>query len=395
MRLLVLTPVYPTASSPAEGVFNEQHVNALSANGVNCTVIVCKPWLPQMIARRWHKYRHLAELPNSEMRGRVKVIYARYPHIPGYRLINWTIKACVQSVIHRIHQESDRTFNLVHAHSVFPVGLAAPQIADYLKIPFLVTLHIEDSPQLYASDQGRSLYQQMFRDASAVVAVGSPLERFAKRLMPSDAATPVTIIPNGVDLDEIDQIASMIPPHNTWGHIISVANLWKLKGIDYNLCALAELDRRGIKEWQYTIVGDGPERKSLELLARELGIAERVQFTGALPHNEAIRAVAQADIFSLPSWSESFGVVYLEAMACGKPVIGCWGQGAQDLVQHEHTGLLVEPRNIHSLADALARLLQKPNEAYQMGVLARKRAESLTWKQNARRYLSLYDSILR
>jgi glycosyltransferase involved in cell wall biosynthesis len=394
MRLLILTPVYPTVSSPTEGIFNEQHVRALAARGIDCTVIVCKPWLPDWLARRWHKYRSLAGLGNSQVRDGVNVIFARYFHVPGYRAVWLTIAACAHSITDSIEKNvRNIQFDLVHAHSVFPVGLAAPQVAQSLHIPFLVTLHIEDSPALYSSKSGHTLYEQMFGQASAIVAVGSPLERFAKQLMPANVTTPVTIIPNGIDWDDIERLSGTVLPHETWGHIVSVANLWKSKGIDYNLRALAELDRRGIRRWQYTIVGDGPERTFLESLARELGVADRVQFAGALPHNEAIQVIAQADIFALPSWKESFGVVYLEAMACGKPVIGCRGQGAEDIFEHEETGLLVNPHDIDSLADALARLLQNPNEARQLGARARKRAKDFTWQRNAQQYASLYDSI--
>lgn len=393
-RVLVLTPVYPTPSSPAEGVFNEQHVRALSAIGVDCTVIVCKQWLPDWLARFWNRYRFLAGLPKRETRGTVPVIYTRYAHVPGYRLIDWTVAACGKSIIRSVQDYTDGKFDLVHAHSVFPVGLAAPRVARYLSVPFLVTLHIEDSPQLYSSGAGRTTYQQMFRQAAALVAVGSPLERFVKRLMPVDAQTPVAVIPNGIDLDGIKRIVNTVGPHDDWGRIVSVANLWQLKGIDYNLRALAELDQRDIKRWQYTIVGDGPERATLESLARELDIFDRVQFIGRLPHDEAIRTMAQADIFSLPSWNEAFGVVYLEAMACGKIAIGCRGQGAEDIIQHERTSLLVEPRDVTTLAEALCRVLQDPTWARQLGIAGRDRAQEFTWTQNARRYLALYEKIL-
>jgi glycosyltransferase involved in cell wall biosynthesis len=234
------------------------------------------------------------------------------------------------------------------------------------------------------------MYLEMLERASAIVAVGTPLERFARTIMPGGHDAKVTVIPNGVDLEKIQAAMTRAPRAASGTELISVANLWKLKGIDYTLRALAELDRRGMRDWRYTIVGDGPERRALETLARESGLSGRVSFRGALDHRQALEAIAQSDIFVLPSWNEAFGLVYLEAMACGKPVIGCRGQGAQDLLAEARTGLLVEPKDVSSLAAALACLLRDPALGREMGLAGRRAAHNFTWNACAERYAALY-----
>ncbi|MEM7352710.1 MAG: glycosyltransferase [Acidobacteriota bacterium] len=396
MHVLALAPVFPHAESPSEGLFNAQHAEALVAAGIRVTVVVTKPWLPAWLARRTTSYRPLAHLPRRERRGALDIFYARYLHVPRYRLPRWTVTSCARAILRCLRRELPGvSFDVVHAHSVWPTGLAAPVVAEATGRPCTVTLHIRDDEQLYGARQGAALFDTMLLRARALVAVGRPLERYLADL--GARADKVRRIANGAELGEARRAveaaseACLDPP---WGRLVSVANLWPLKGIDFNLRALARLDQMGCPWHSYTVVGDGPERASLEALARELGLADRVIFMGSLPHGEALRQVGRADIFTLPSWQEAFGVAYVEAMACGKPVIGCRTQGAEDIIRHERDGLLVHPRDPESLSEALARLLQAPDYARKLGAAGIRRAAEFTWERNAKRYLDLYREIL-
>jgi teichuronic acid biosynthesis glycosyltransferase TuaC len=105
--------------------------------------------------------------------------------------------------------------------------------------------------------------------------------------------------------------------------------------------------------------------------------------------------MAACDIFTLPSWNEGFGIVYLEAMACGKPVIGCQGEGIEDFVEHGRTGLLAKPKDVDSLFEALEFLISRPHEAEAMGVQARKLVfENYTWAKNAEKIIKLYEEVI-
>jgi teichuronic acid biosynthesis glycosyltransferase TuaC len=108
-----------------------------------------------------------------------------------------------------------------------------------------------------------------------------------------------------------------------------------------------------------------------------------------------MKYISKADIFSLPSLNEAFGVVYIEAMACGKPVIGCKGEGIEDFVDDKITGLLVKPKDVDSLAKALDFLLSNPDEAKAIGERARKLVmKNYTWAKNAEKTISLYQGVL-
>jgi len=398
MRVAVVTPVYPHAGSPVEGLFNEKHALALKKAGVDVNVILCKPWLPKQIASRWKRYHSLAHLPAGEDCSGIRVWNSRFVQIPLYMMPHLTVAGCAHALLKAIKKMMARgALDLLQVHSVWPVGLASPVVAKKLKIPFVVTLHIQDDPQLYLNAVGSRLYRRMVAEAASLAAVGRPLASFLREHFPICTDGRLKIIPNGVDLSVVTAIsatATEYPYKSLWGHILSVSNLWPIKGIDDNLKALAWLEKKGVAWRNYTVVGDGPERARLEKMATDLGIRHKVHLKGRLSHENAIAEIAKADIFSLPSWQEAFGVVYLEAMACKKPVIGCLGQGAQDIIQHEQTGLLVKPRDELDLAKALRRLLDDREFAQRLGELGAIRAREFTWDKNAAAYIELYNRIL-
>jgi glycosyltransferase involved in cell wall biosynthesis len=397
MHVLILTPVYPHPGNPTEGLFNKQHALGLARAGIRVTIIVCKPWLPAFLANSWERYRSLFHLRDFEERDGVRVIFVRYLHIPKYRGPNLTVASCSRSILSKIRcMTSKDSFDVIQAHSSWPVGVAAPIVADALHCPFVITMHIQDDARLVAWRKGAALFKRMLEKASVVVVVGRPLERFLRPWLSGTADGHLRIIPNGVDLKTIQEVVEeSTRKGRVRKRLISVGNLWPVKGIDVNLRALAGLDRLGVQWESYSVVGDGPERNRLERLAQELGIADRVHFKGRLAHRETLKEIVDADIFSLPSWREAFGVVYLEAMACGKPVIGCWGQGAEDIIRHEKDGLLVKPKNVEDLTTTLGHLLKNDEYACALGRSATVRAREFTWERNAEQYLDVYKEVCR
>ena len=105
----------------------------------------------------------------------------------------------------------------------------------------------------------------------------------------------------------------------------------------------------------------------MEKLSSELGIQDKVEFLGQLPHDKVMEYMAICDIFSLPSWRESLGLVYLEAMLHGKPIIGCQGQGVDGLIKDRETGLITKPKDVESIIEVMDFLLSNPDKAIMIG----------------------------
>jgi glycosyltransferase involved in cell wall biosynthesis len=145
------------------------------------------------------------------------------------------------------------------------------------------------------------------------------------------------------------------------------------------------------------IVGDGPERPTLEQLIRALGIASRVEVTGALDARSAQDRMARASVMALPSVRESLGAVYLEAMSLGVPALGTRGEGIAEHIEHGVTGILVPPGDDEALLAELRALAADPDRARRIGEAGRVRflAGRFSWRANVNAYLELFEELSR
>jgi glycosyltransferase involved in cell wall biosynthesis len=174
--------------------------------------------------------------------------------------------------------------------------------------------------------------------------------------------------------------------------IATVGHLVARKRHDDVLRALAELP-----DVRYLVIGDGPERAALERLARELGVGERVVFTGALEPRVALeRMRAEATCFAMPSTEEAFGVAYIEAMAAGIPAVGCAGEPGPAEIAAAGGGIeLVPPRDPPALAHCLRELLGNASHRDALAAAARATVErEFTWSRCGERTLAAYAEAL-
>jgi len=263
-------------------------------------------------------------------------------------------------------------FDLIHANVALPDGYAAMRLSKVYKKPFLVTIHGQDLQQtIFRDERCKKHVEDVINCSNRAVVVSNKLEEIAKKELKIHEEK-ISVIPNGVNDDTIcTESLNFKQKYKGKKIVLSVSSLIKSKGIDLNIKAIAQL----IKEHPnliYLIVGDGAERKRLENLVYTLGIQDYIKFFGQLPHQVVMEYMSICDIFSLPSWNEAFGVVYVEAMAYGKPVIGCEGEGINGIIVHGRNGMLVKPRNVDSIVEAIDYLLSHPEEANAMGERAQK-----------------------
>ncbi len=149
-----------------------------------------------------------------------------------------------------------------------------------------------------------------------------------------------------------------------------MAKAERYKGIDIIIAALPQT-LEAVPDLQFVVVGDGDDRSRLEHLASYSGLADRVHFLGDLPQNELIATYLRCSVFVLPSRGEGFGLVFLEAMALGRPVVGPSYGAPAEFIQHGQHGLLVDPESPKAVAAALIKLLTSPERASQMGQAAK------------------------
>ncbi|MGD0497275.1 MAG: glycosyltransferase [Bryobacteraceae bacterium] len=236
--------------------------------------------------------------------------------------------------------------DVIHAHNALYAGLAARAIAKQLGIPYIVTEHSAALLMGTASPAAIGLARKVYADAHAVVAVSAAL---ARAITPYAGGNPVRVIPNVVDAD------FFAPPPAPRGQsrfkVLAVGDLSPNKGFDVLIRAFAA-QFRGAPEYELVIGGEGPAQSKLKALARECGIAGQATFPGELTRQQVREAMWSAHVLVISSYYETFGVVAIEAIATGMPVIATRCGGPEDVITPE-IGWLVSPGDSREMAAAL------------------------------------------
>jgi glycosyltransferase involved in cell wall biosynthesis len=175
--------------------------------------------------------------------------------------------------------------------------------------------------------------------------------------------------------------------------LISVGRLAPEKNWDTLLHAFAKVcqQRSGLR---LVLIGDGPARATLESLAAELGITERVAFTGSLPFEEVPCYLKSADMFTFASVTETQGLVTIEAMAAGLPIVAVDGSGTRDIVEHGKQGLLVE-NDAEALAQGIETLLSNPERLKRFKANSLKKSRIFDVNQLGKQLVSVYEQAIQ
>lgn len=239
---------------------------------------------------------------------------------------------------------------------------------------------------------GRPLLRRLFRRLDECIAVSEPAKTFVSRYFPSE----YTVIPNGIDPEFFNPAAPPAPGVSNPRRrtILFLGRLEERKGLATLLDAY-QLLRQVRADCQLVVVGDGPLRRGYERRVEEEGIPD-VRFCGFIPEADKPGYFTAADIYCAPNTGkESFGVILLEAMASGRPIVATAIDGFRQVISDGREGLLVPAGDESQLAAALGRLLDHPQLRQQMGQRGRRAAEDYAWPLVADRVLSVYESALR
>lgn len=219
-------------------------------------------------------------------------------------------------------------------------------------------------------------------------------EETARRLRRLGAREVRTFFEAGLRAAEIDYLAQCSSSNGRPVRFVGIGNLLHLKGFHLGLRAFA---RANIRDAEYWIIGDGPERERLEATARDLGIADRVRFWGSLPREETLRRLAECHALVHPSLHDSGGWVCVEAMAAGRPVI-CLDLGGPAVQVTEGTGLKVraiDPQQaVRDLAEAMQRLAGTPELREMLGEAGKRRSRDVfCWEPKGALLSAMYAQV--
>ncbi len=253
----------------------------------------------------------------------------------------------------------------LHVHFANPAATVALLAVKDLDCDLSISVH---GPDIFDNVRDSNLVDK-FRAAQRVRVISNYCKSQVCRWMKSDEWDKCHRIRCGISTG----VFSPRPdPGNLVPNLLCLGRLVPAKGQHVLLEAVARLRDSGTT-FRLTVVGDGPDRQSLERRATELGLAESVEFTGAVGQDEVHRYYDCADIFVLPSFAEGVPVVLMEAMAKEIPVISTRITGIPELIQHDRSGLLVSAADAQALADAIQRLIDDPELRKRLGAEGRKK----------------------
>jgi len=393
MKVLHITHDYPRPYDQLDGIAVHKQIRAQQEQGCEQKVISPTAWAPFPIKHLSHKWKLYSQVPFRNIIEGIEAFHPRQLIFPKLfmqashgALMSWSIRKLVREIY------CDFQFDIIHAHMAYPDGYAGMLASMRYRKPLVVTLQATDlDSTAKRSKICSSLLYKVFRYADKII---SPSPRLVKDLGSRFNITSTHI---GYGIDESEIFSNKTELHSRYEDqrvILTVSRLLLTKGVDLNIKAIRRLvDKYG--NLLLIVVGDGPERFNLERLTRELNLERHVKFLGHLPHESVMEYMSACEVFSMPSWQETFGLVYIEAMAHAKPVIAIRGQGVDGIVIHGKTGMLAKPNDVDSVIEVMDFLLSHPNEAKTIGKRARKLVlEIYTYKKNAERTINIYNEVL-
>jgi glycosyltransferase involved in cell wall biosynthesis len=309
------------------------------------------------------------------------------PRPLSYGVWGYWLAPSLARALNRLHAQWP--FDVLHAHCVTPAGYAAARWRHRHRGPALaVSTHGPDVISVYARSRWASHATRIALEAADVVIANSSWA----------AVRCETIVGHGLPTEVVHLGADPVPiSADRWTRptIVTLGHLVARKRHAVVLHALAVLPEATRPD--YVVIGDGPGRAPLTQLARELGLAERVQLVGQLDHERALAELARCHLYVMPSVEEPFGVAYVEAMAAGLPVIATRGEGGPEDIAAAGPGIVLVPPDDHqALAEAIAADLDDPVRLAARGAAARDTvARHFTWARCGARTVAAYERAVR
>lgn len=373
-HVLTITPFYPTETNVSAGCFIAEPLGGLIGAGLQSTIFAVDPVYRE-------QPRTLSIAPAAT--------WFRYPSLPGGLGLAsagiglyWRLRDDVTA----LHKES--RIDLIHAHGALPCGHAASLLSRDLQIPYLVTVHGLDAFSAmqvrgWAGEWCRSVSRRVFQRSRRVIGVS---RRVCEEMEKGTAGNvPTSVVYNGVDATLFTPGAEIPTPT-----LLTVGNLIPSKGHELVVRSLAAL-KSEFPGLTWEVIGDGPELDRIRSVAQELGVLGNIRFLGRRSRQGVADACRRCTLFALPSNSEGLGCVYLEAMSCAKPAVGCLDQGIAEVIRHGKNGWLVPPGGLAELIEGLRTLLRDAGLRTQIGAAARQTIlAGFTLQQQAQRLLTIY-----
>lgn len=392
--IVVFSSLFPSPAQPNAGLFVRERMFRVGAHVPLC-VVAPTPWFPfQSFLRRWRPHFRPTPPAFCEQQG-FQVWYPRYLSFPGvFKSLDGLFMAL--GAFRRIRQlQREGRLDVLDAHFGYPDGLAAVFLGRWLKVP--VTITMRGTEDRHARTPGLSARLKLaLMGCQQVFSVSAALRQVAVNLgIPGDK---VQVVGNGVDADKFRPLDRTDCRHalgltTDVPVLISVGGLVERKGFHRVIELLPDLIQRH-PQLVYLIVGgpsaEGDNRVELEAQVARLGVQRHVRFLGTREPAELSAVLGAADVFVLATSNEGWANVFLEAMACGLPVVTTDVGGNREVVCRAELGVVVPFGNAAALGSALNAALQQHWDRS----LIRAYAVDNAWDERVSRLMAAFDRVI-
>jgi len=386
-NLLILTSEYPDCENKIIGdPFVKSQVDLLAKYFKNVYVISVRPYFPQFLSRLL-KF-NLSNLKNYSYNN-IKVYYPKILDFP----VDYFRKRRGDryfKVVDKLIKKEKIKFDLIHAHFTYPPGYVGIKLKEKYGKPLVVTAHGGDIYKLpFISNYWRNKVSRVLKKADKVITVSKRNANCIRTL-----GFKSIIIPNGFDQnlffpqDKIKCRKKLNLPLDK-KIILTIGSLVEIKGQKYLVSAMKTIVQYN-KHIVCYIVGDGELKNDLNKQIEELSLKDYIKLVGARPHSEIPIWMNACDLFVLPSLSESFGIVQVEAIACGIPIIATKNGGSEEIIISKEYGLLCEPGNPKDLSKKILIALNKKWDKNKI----LKYSKKFMWNKIVKDIIRCYISVL-
>lgn len=376
LKILFIAGWYPTKNSPVNGIFVKEHARAVSL--FNDVVVLYAEKADSPV-------KGLYEI-SDEIEDDVRTVRVRYRKSPipktSYFIYLWSIFGAFRRLLKNGFKP-----DIIHAHVYF-AGVPGVILGYIYKIPVIITEHFTGFPRHTLSRLDIFIAKFAMNKAKLILPVSDDLR---KHIQSYGIHNKFKVVPNVVNT-ELFHPDSNIFYKRTTKRMLLVALLTPQKGVSYLLQALSKLKKKR-EDFVLDIVGDGPYRSEYEQLTQDLGIVNKVQFHELKPKEEIAKFMRKCDFFVLPSVFETFGVVLIEALASGKPVIATNIGGPSEIITKD-VGLLVPPKDVDALAKAVDYMLDH-HQDYSSRKIAQYAEDRFSYEAVGKELDDIYKGMIR
>ena len=346
MHVMFIPSWYHNKRNPVHGSFFKEQAIALKERGIKITIAYNEIW-PLTLA---FKVKEKIGLNYSVEEGLKTYRYKNFNYLPKnpmmFKVFNRRLEKLYKEVV-----KKEGKVDLIHCQSSFWAGISANYISKKYNIPLIITEHSSLEKAIYIKESYKPLIKESYLEADELIAVGNGLKKEISKFC---GRKDIKVIHNLITIENF-YISKNKNKNFTF---FSLAFLEGEKGMDTLIRSYAKYLKESNSK--LLIGGDGSQKDFLIKLCEELEIKNQVEFLGALSRKEVSHYMSICDSFVLASRYETFGVVYIEALASGKPIIGTYNGGAEDIINSKN-GLIVKVDDVDELGNAMKYIMENSN----------------------------------